>query len=49
MGTVDDDGNTQTDDITTTQLLDQTRYGIVSEMHPQPRLGLSKDPVYLLA
>lgn len=30
METIDDDGNTQTDDIKTTQLLDETRYGIVS-------------------
>ncbi|KAK9900814.1 acid protease [Cystobasidium minutum MCA 4210] len=29
METIDDDGNSQTEDITTTQLLDETRYGIL--------------------
>lgn len=32
METIDDDGNSATEDITTTQLLDQTRYGIVSRI-----------------
>jgi hypothetical protein len=29
METIDDDGNANTEDIATTQLLDETRYGIV--------------------
>lgn len=32
METIDDDGNSNTEDITTTQLLDQTRYGIVRQL-----------------
>lgn len=40
METIDDDGNSQTDDILTTQLLDETRYGIVSQKSI-PTLNLS--------